>query len=580
MKKRVFVSILLTLNLIFACFFAGCETPNSDLSTLPEQEENTEIPAIIDPSTNKESLSYLFGGSTVSYLRNLENTNNLLRTVCPDYFDIDYSGQLLITPANKIDESFINNMHNNNALVVPFISNHWNRTLGEIALDNRHQLSTQVADLIKQYNLDGVNVDIENVTDIYADKYTDFVRLLKQKLPKDKIVSVAVAANPNGWDFGWHGSYDYYNLANNCDYLMVMSYDESYYGGPPGPVSSIQFFENSIQYALSIGVEKAKIVMGVPFFGRYWKQGASIGGHGIAVSDIEFLINNYQSEVFYDEYSTSSNAYITITSEDVKPIVWGGRVLYEGTYNIWYDDLTAVKEKLNMIKEYNIAGVGSWALGQENIELWNVYNNALDGTRQARMQANNLRAIDSAKYSSIARLAYMLEQEGGEWLQKDIPLTKGEVLIILANVSLVKPVYNAKTLKNNVDYYFGKEKIVALEQKGIVADNNNFNPNETITKAELAIILDKMLELPNTINFHLFSFTDVDYKHPAYNQISKMAYYGILNANNTFEPNKLVTLADLATVLDSIDYFNYELNPDKILMQKKYGKKITDPIWR
>jgi hypothetical protein len=175
----------------------------------------------------------------------------------------------------------------------------------------------------------------------------------------------------------------------------------------------------------------------------------------------------------------------------------------------------------------------------------------------------------------------MLEQEGGEWLQKDIPLTKGEVLIILANVSLVKPVYNAKTLKNNVDYYFGKEKIVALEQKGIVADNNNFNPNETITKAELAITLDKMLELPNTINFHLFSFTDVDYKHPAYNQISKMAYYGILNANNTaFEPNKLVTLADLATVLDSIYYFNYELNPDKILMQNKYGKKITDPIWR
>lgn len=156
-------------------------------------------------------------------------------------------------------------MHNQNIKVVPFISNHWNRELGRIALLNREKLAQEVVEAVKKYNLDGVNIDIENVTEADKENYTDFVRLIKSKLPLGKEVSVAVAANPRGFTTGWHGSYDYKSLAKHCDYLMIMAYDESYYGSKPGPVASKAFVENSIKYALG-QVSPEKIVLGIPFW--------------------------------------------------------------------------------------------------------------------------------------------------------------------------------------------------------------------------------------------------------------------------------------------------------------------------
>lgn len=104
------------------------------------------------------------------------------------------------------------------------------------------------------------------------DAYTDLVRLLREKLPADKEVSVAVAANPNGWTKGWHGTYNYKELAKYASYLMIMAYDESYEGGPEGPVASIGFVDRSIQYALKQGVPADKVVLGVPFMVVFGKK--------------------------------------------------------------------------------------------------------------------------------------------------------------------------------------------------------------------------------------------------------------------------------------------------------------------
>lgn len=124
-------------------------------------------------------------------------------------------------------------MHDQGIRVVPYLSNNWDRELGRAMLRNKEVATTQIAEAIERYNLDGVNVDIENVTDEDQADYTEFVRLLREKIPAHKEVSVAVAANPKGWTEGWHGSYDYKLLAEFSDYLMIMTYDESYVGGGP-----------------------------------------------------------------------------------------------------------------------------------------------------------------------------------------------------------------------------------------------------------------------------------------------------------------------------------------------------------
>ena len=137
-------------------------------------------------------------------------------------------------------------MHKRRIKVTPFLSNHWDQAFGRKALQNRHALAQQIANAVEKYNLDGVNVDIENVTHADRADYTDFVRILRSRLGRDKVLSVAVGANPRGLTTGWIGSYDYAALAAHSDYLMIMAYDEHYPGSAPGPVASADFVEKSI----------------------------------------------------------------------------------------------------------------------------------------------------------------------------------------------------------------------------------------------------------------------------------------------------------------------------------------------
>lgn len=159
--------------------------------------------SFLRPLQQRTGISWgIYTEEDIQQIEYVNQTNNALDTVSPSYFNIREDGSLKL---NYLSSYFIKSMHDRGIKVVPFLSNHWNRTAGINALQNVESLSTQIADYIEEYNLDGVNVDIENVTHEQRDQYTEFVRLLREKVPAHKEISVAVAANPNNWQVGWHG---------------------------------------------------------------------------------------------------------------------------------------------------------------------------------------------------------------------------------------------------------------------------------------------------------------------------------------------------------------------------------------
>ena len=222
------------------------------------------IAGVYQISNAKFTMSYLYGN--YDYIALVERTQGALNEVSPSYFDLDNNGDLVLNP---VSNQLVTQMHAKGITVVPFLSNHWDRGKGRSALKNREKLVNQIVSAIQQYQLDGVNVDIENLTEVDKDNYTAFVKLLKERLPNDKALSVAVAANPNGWNYGWQGSYDYKALGEIADDIVLMAYDEHFEGGVPGPVASISFVEASVKEALKY-VPSNKLVLGVPFYGRYW----------------------------------------------------------------------------------------------------------------------------------------------------------------------------------------------------------------------------------------------------------------------------------------------------------------------
>ena len=175
------------------------------------------------------SMAYVFTGSVSTQISYVERTNGAVQTVAPSgWFNLNTDGTLQ-TPANRAQ--FVTRMHQLGVRVVVCLNNHWDQTTGINALNNANQLTTQLANYIAQYDLDGINVDIENVTPSQRNLYTQFMSLLRNKIPAHKEVSIAVSANPTGSTSGWQGSYDYAGISPYVDYFMIMTYDEHYEGG-------------------------------------------------------------------------------------------------------------------------------------------------------------------------------------------------------------------------------------------------------------------------------------------------------------------------------------------------------------
>lgn len=321
----------------------------------------------METAQGKFIMAYLYIGSPQQQIDFVDRTQGALQTVAPSYFDIVEGGKL----QTNVSPEFVADMHSRGIRVTPLLSNHWVRQNGIDFLADYGQSAKAVADAVDRYDLDGVDVDIENVTHDQREAYSNFVKLLKQILP-GKTISVAVAANPDGWNIGWHGSYDHARLAYNSDYIYLMAYDESYEGGPPGPVASLPWVERSILYALR-NIPAKKLVLGVPFFGRLWNlDDSDITGLGVGIEYAQKLIDDYGGDITFDEEAVAPVASFTITANSPENRV-NGQLLTPGRYVLWYENNRSLRQKLSLVHKYDLMGAGAWSLGQEDPEVWKYF---------------------------------------------------------------------------------------------------------------------------------------------------------------------------------------------------------------
>jgi len=494
----------------------------------------------------KLNMTYIYFGDTRAFIDNVDKTGGALDTVSPSYFDLDSHGNLVL---NEItDQAFVEAMEDRDIRVVPFLSNHWDREKGRAALANRKDLAGQIADAVMEYGFDGVNVDIENLTEADREAYVDFVRLLREELPRRKEVSVAVAANPTGSDTGWQGSYDYEAMARYSDYLMIMAYDEKGEGEQQGPVASISFVEESIKYALR-HIPADKIVLGIPFYGRYWKVGQSHGGYGIHLNKVEELLENYNGRVEFDEFAASPRATINITPGDGHVSVFSRR-LSPGTYIIWYENEESIQYKLRLIKKYGLRGAGSWSLGQETGSTWGYFHLWLNGNW----------FVDTYQHWAQDEIADM-EEKG--WMQgvssthfaPDMPLTRAQSAAILVRALELDERQDTGSFKDVSDQHWARREIGIIEEYGIMQGKGNgqFGPEDPLTREEMAAILGRIVDIDDRDREQVF-FRDVDSGRWSYEAISSMSGCGIFMGydDGTFRPLDVITRAQMAALMNRI----------------------------
>jgi len=164
-------------------------------------------------------------------------------------------------------------------------------------------------------------------------------------------------------------------------------------------------------------------------------------------------------------------------------------------------------------------------------------------------------------------------------VSKNTALTRGEVAVFLGKWSYVEPEWNSRFTYDDTGSHWSAGYVNALYRRGILyEDGRFFYPDRKIRKDELCVYLDRLLVLPDTINFHAFSFRDVPMSSPAYNSISKLCYFNVVSGQNKnfFRPEEDVTASDLSVIVEQIKRYEYPINPDRPKERSHY--RPTGPI--
>jgi spore germination protein YaaH len=453
-------------------------------------------------------------------LGEIDAADGALNYVSPDWFGLDWNGRLVVYP--DADLEMVSKYHLRGIKVVPFLSNGFNYKLGAIALNNREQLAEDIVAAVEKYNLDGVNYDIENVGPDEKDMQTDFVRLLNEKMP-DKHISVSLVANPHNWSGGWHGSYDYVNLAKYSDHIVLMSYELMYYSRYNGntdslygaPVAGEDAVIEQVEDLLERGIPSNKILLGIPFYARIWCEGTldketpytdlqkrMTSNMGIALGHLQ--VNRITSHEGVEElkHIVDSRTKSDVTTFRVdEPILFPFIRLDPGYYSIYHESVESYTYKMAVMQRYQLAGYAAWAVGQEDPVFWKALGGG-DATGGTYFIERNFADIR------------------GHWAEDEI-------------------LYGA------VRSWLSWTKAT------------RFYPNQAVTRAEAAATLRRTLNLSLASKVEIRDFIDVPETHWAHTDIQTLVYYNLMTGMTSEAPYRFgvydeLTRAQIATILDRI----------------------------
>ncbi|RKD26741.1 hypothetical protein BEP19_16195 [Ammoniphilus oxalaticus] len=484
-----------------------------------------------DPANNHGNMIYLYGGNSNTYKQQLTKTQGQVGTLLPNYFGLTKEGRL----TEAVDADFVKYAHQHHYRITPFISNHWDRALGVKAMENGDKLADDLAQAVIKHNLDGVNIDIENLTFEQRDLQTKFLtRLTNQLRPLGKTVSIAVAPARSDTTVGWAGSYDFEAIGKVVDTVFIMAYDQSYQQGPEGPVAGLNWVEQSVKY-LTTKIPKEKLVLGVPFYGRYW-TGAEKGTGIIYPQTMKWIErNNAKTNLDPTHQTHVSRFYDQESGQQVE---------------IWFDSANTLLKKVELVEKYGLKGWGGWRLGQEDPALWS-----------ALAEVDHLLFKDINDHWAKQEIQQMVEQKfitgyADGSFRPQLPISREETATLLTTILKLDQTKPTTSYKDVAKDRWSHPFVSAVSENGTMTGypDKTFRPTQSITRAEFASALARITPASNASSAINVSFPDVD-GHWAAKAIQQMQQAGIIAGyeDGSFRPNQTVTRAEAAVMLSKLN---------------------------
>ena len=326
--------------------------------TIPEPEfaEPVYTNIVKDYTINLTWHQVSNGDANENIYRMLSNTKGLT-TISPTWFRLkDDEGGI----ESLADQNYVNHCHQNGLEVWGLVEDiTYKDTITDQEIfsktTSRQKLVNNLIAQAIQYDLDGLNLDMEFINESSARGYLEFIRELSIMCRLNGIV----LSVDNYVPAEYNRFYDRREQGVIADYVIIMGYDEHPANSEvAGSVASFGFVESGIQKTLE-EVPKEKVINAVPFYTRFWRtdENQEVTSEALGMDGASQKAVNNEVEPTWDE--TSRQYYLELE--------------YEGSiYQMWMEEERSIEEKVKLIKQYELAGVASWKLGFERPAVWDV----------------------------------------------------------------------------------------------------------------------------------------------------------------------------------------------------------------
>ncbi|WP_025667327.1 glycoside hydrolase family 18 protein [Aquimarina megaterium] len=270
----------------------------------------------------------------------------------------------------------------------------WSKNFSDAVLteESREKFANSAIAFMQRHQIDGIDLDWE-YPGLPGDgnmhrpedkeNFTAILKLLREKLntldtdQNKYLLTIASGASQNYLDHtNMRKAHTY------LDFINIMTYD--FHGGGERKTGHhanlnpsihddntiVRNVASAVQEHVTAGIPIHKIVLGVPFYGRWWK-GANPINNGL-YQETYGMTGSYNYEAIIDSVNSNKGFTKYWDEEANTPYIWRQK----DSLFITYDNAKSIKYKVDFVKNNQLGGVMFWQFNGDNGTLLNaIFNN-------------------------------------------------------------------------------------------------------------------------------------------------------------------------------------------------------------
>ena len=270
----------------------------------------------------------------------------------------------------------------------------WSKNFSDAVLTaaSREMFATSAVDFMLKHNIDGVDLDWEypgqkgdNNVFRAEDKenFTLILKLLREKLDEistkknQYLLTIATGANQQYLDYT-----NMKEVQQYLDFINIMAYDfftgGSSLTGHHANLYASEFDSNkgnsaakAVEQHVNAGISIEKLVLGVPFYGRWW-MGSHPKNNGLCQNSTGKR-GSYNYKTIADSLNTST--FVSFwDSKANAPYIWREK----DSLFLTYENPKSLKIKVDYVKNKKMGGIMFWQFNGDNGELVTTISSAIN----------------------------------------------------------------------------------------------------------------------------------------------------------------------------------------------------------